>query len=249
VVNVAPSPASAYFPDLLPVPVDTQQGFAALVGRVGVRSAWPPGMAGEVRQEVAALLRPDWRGETPRGLTPQAVLRELRCLLAPEAIVTCDVGSHRQLTAQLWPAYWRRTFLTSNGLSSVGYALPAAIAAKLASPDRQVACLVGDGGLLMYPGELQTLARLGLRVLVVVWADFGSSSTKLEHEKAGYPTQGGTFGGEADFALLARSFGIWATTLESPEEIQPKLAAALAQPGPALVQVPIEYDVYRGMEL
>jgi len=249
VVNLAPSPANAYFPVLLPVPLDGDAALAPLVERLSVQSAWPPDVVARTRQAIAALLTPDWRGETPKGLTPQAVLRELRALLRSEAIVACDVGSHRQLTAQLWPAYWPKTFLTSNGLSSVGYALPAALAAKLACPDRQVACLIGDGGLLMFPGELQTLSRLGLGAVVVGWADFGSSSTKLEHEKAGYPTQGGTFGGEADFAALARSFGLWATTIERPEEIRAKLRMALAQPGPALVQVPVEYDVYRGMEL
>lgn len=249
VVNVAVRPESAYFPDLLPVPANGDTGIRPLVERVSVRSAWPADAVALARRAVASLLQPGWRGEAPRGLTPQAVLGELRALLRPEAIVACDVGSHRQLTAQIWPTYWPRTFLTSNGLSSVGYALPAALAAKLACPDRQVVCLVGDGGLLMFPGELQTLARLGLGVVVVVWADFGSSSTRLEHERSGYPAQGGTFGGDADFAVLARSFGVWATTIERPAEIGAKLRAALAQPGPALVQVPIEYDVYRGMEL
>ena len=249
VVNLAPAPESAYFPDLLPAQVDDHGGLAWVIERVDVHSSWPADAAARARQAIADLLAPDWRGGDTGRLTPQAVLRELRGLLRPDAIVTCDVGSHRLLTAQLWPAYWPKTFLTSNGLSSVGYALPAALAAKLVCPDRQVVCLVGDGGLLMYPGELQTLSRLGLAVLIVVWADFGSSSTKLEHEKAGYPAQGGTFGGEADFAALARSFGLWATTIAAPDAIGREVLAALAQPGPALVQVPIEYDVYRGMEL
>ena len=98
------------------------------------------------------------------------------------------------MAAQAWPSYWPRTFLTSNGLSSVGFALPAALAAKLECPDRQVVCLVGDGGLLAVLGDLQTLARLGLGGLVLVWADEGSSNTKLVHETAGY-SAGGTFTG------------------------------------------------------
>ena len=162
--------------------------------------------------------------------------------------MTCDVGSHRELAAQAWPSYWPRTFLTSNGLSSVGFALPAAMAAKLACPDRQVVCLVGDGGLLADLGELQTLARLGLGVLIVVWADEGSSNTRLEHQAAGYLTSGACTGA-VDFEAVARGLGLWAATLATRDRCSALLEAALAQPGPALVQVPLSYDVYTDMAL
>lgn len=248
VVAFGPVAASPYLPDCLDVRVTSYPALADALGRLDARRQWPADVADVARREVRRLLDPGWRGRRPRGIAPQDVLADLRRLLRRDAIVTCDVGSHRQLAAQAWPTYWPRTFLTSNGLSSVGFALPAALAAKLECPDRQVACLVGDGGLLAVLGDLQTLARLGLGVLVLVWADEGSSNTKLVHEAAGYPT-GGTFTGAVDFEAAARGLGLWSTTIASRDRAASALESALAQPGPALVQVPLTYDVYRDMEL
>ncbi len=248
VVAYGPVAASPYFPDCLDVRVTSYPALADAVGRLDARSRWPADAAAGTRQDVRRLLDPGWRGVRPSEVAPQEVLAELRRLLRRDAIVTCDVGSHRQLAAQAWPSYWPRTFLTSNGLSSVGFALPAALAAKLECPDRQVACLVGDGGLLAALGDLQTLVRLRLGVLLVVWADAGSSNTKLVHEAAGYPT-GGTFTGEVDFESVARSLGLWSATIGARRNVAPVLEAALAQHGPALVQVPLVYDVYRDMTM
>ncbi|HEX8958993.1 MAG TPA: thiamine pyrophosphate-binding protein [Solirubrobacterales bacterium] len=248
VVAIGPVAGTPYFPDCLDVRVTSYPSLVEALGGRGARGEWPAGTAAATRCEVRRLLDPGWRGSRPKGLAPQEVLAALRRALRRDAIVTCDVGSHRQLAAQAWPTYWPRTFLTSNGLSSVGFALPAALAAKLECPDRQVCCLVGDGGLLAALGDLQTLVRLRLGVLIVVWADEGSSNTKLVHEAAGYPT-GGTFTGAVDFEAVARSLGLWSATIGANDRSASVFEAALAQPGPALVQVPLAYDVYRDMEL
>ena len=95
------------------------------------------------------------------GLTSQQVLAALREALPEDALVSCDVGSNKSVSIQCWPAYAPRTFFVSNGLSSMGYGLPAAIGLKLAHPDTAVACVLGDGGFAMSLAELETAARLG----------------------------------------------------------------------------------------
>ncbi|MEA2662461.1 MAG: acetolactate synthase large subunit, partial [Chloroflexota bacterium] len=122
--------------------------------------------AGRFREEFRRFVRP-----ARDGLTSQAVLAALREALPEDALVSCDVGYNKSVSIQCWPAYAPRTFFVSNGLSTMGYGLPAAIGLKLAHPDRAVACIVGDGGFAMSVAELETAARLGLGLTVVVLAD------------------------------------------------------------------------------
>jgi len=77
-----------------------------------------------------------------------------RAALPEDALVSCDVGFNKSVSIQCWPAYAPRTFFVSNGLSSMGYGLPAAIGLKLAHPERAVACVLGDGGFAMSVAEL-----------------------------------------------------------------------------------------------
>ncbi len=121
------------------------------------------------------------------GLAAQQVLAELRAALPEDALLTCDVGYNKAVTGQCWPAYRPKTFFMSNGLSSMGYGLPAAIGLKLVHRDRPVACVLGDGGFAMVMAELETAARLGLAIIVVVLADNALSQIKAGQERKGYP--------------------------------------------------------------
>ena len=104
------------------------------------------------------------------------------------------------------PAYAPRTFFVSNGLSSMGYGLPAAIGLKLAHPERAVACVLGDGGFAMSVAELETAARLGLAFTVVILADEALQQIKAGQERKGFPVTGTTFGA-LDYRALATAFG------------------------------------------
>jgi acetolactate synthase-1/2/3 large subunit len=139
-------------------------------------------------------------------LTSQEVLAELRAKLPENALVTTDVGFNKAVSSQCWPAYRPRTFFVSNGLSSMGYGLPSALALKLQHPDRAVACVIGDGGFAMSMAELETGVRSGLGVLVVVLADDALSQIKAGQERKGYPVTGTTFG-SLDYVKLAAAFG------------------------------------------
>ncbi|HKC89751.1 MAG TPA: thiamine pyrophosphate-binding protein [Candidatus Limnocylindria bacterium] len=152
-----------------------------------------------------------------KGLTAQEVLRELRAALPEDALVTCDVGYNKAVSAQCWPAYRPRTFFVSNGLSSMGYGLPAALALKLADRARPVACVLGDGGFAMAMAEIETGTRLGLEVTVIVLVDDALSQIKAGQERRGYPITGTTFG-EIDYAKLGEAFGIDATIVSTVDE-------------------------------
>jgi len=152
-----------------------------------------------------------------RGLTAQDVLSELRVALPEDALVTCDVGYNKAVSAQCWPAHRPRTFFVSNGLSSMGYGLPAALALKLADRARPVACLLGDGGFAMAMAEIETGTRLGLGVRVIVLADDALSQIKAGQERKGYPITGTTFG-PMDYPKLGAAFGIEARTVSTVAE-------------------------------
>src|SRR5919197_335372 len=93
------------------------------------------------------------------GLSALAVTRRLRELFPPETILTTDVGSIKLIVSQAWRSTLPMTFLESNGLSAMGYGFPAAMAAKLAMPDRPVLCTMGDGGFAMVFADLETCVR------------------------------------------------------------------------------------------
>src|SRR5207244_1279144 len=170
------------------------------VGPIGeaidaIRSLCGSGTAKHARDEIRS-----WRDEfrafvSPRraGLTAQQVLAALRAALPRDAIATCDVGYNKAVTGQCWTAYTPKSFFMSNGLSSMGYGLPAAIGMKLLHRDRLVACVLGDGGFAMTMAELETAMRLELPVIVVVLADDALSQIKAGQERKGFPVVGTTF--------------------------------------------------------
>jgi acetolactate synthase-1/2/3 large subunit len=140
-------------------------------------------------------------------LTPQEVLAELRAALPEDALVTCDVGYNKAVTGQCLPMYQPKTFFMSNGLSSMGYGLAAALGLKLLHREREVACVLGDGGFAMLMAELETAVREKLGVTVVVLVDDALSQIKAAQERKGYPVTGTTFG-ELDYVALAKGFGV-----------------------------------------
>jgi acetolactate synthase-1/2/3 large subunit len=190
------------------------------------------------RDAFAARMRP-----TSARLTPQQVLAELRTALPEDALVTCDVGYNKAVSAQCWQTYRPRTFFLSNGLSSMGYGLPAAFALKMAEPARRVACVLGDGGFAMSMAEIETGVRLGLGVLVVVLVDDALSQIRAGQERKGYPVIGTTFG-SIDYSKLGAAFGIEATVVATADECRGAFRAPPTD-RPVLVAARIDPSAYR----
>ncbi|NOZ29956.1 MAG: thiamine pyrophosphate-binding protein [Chloroflexi bacterium] len=239
----APAIFAAEFPNEDP-PLPTE---IELIGNLGAtlealaaesysRSGWTP-------DEIAAA-RPPWPEHDMTPLQPSRLLRTAREALPDDAIVTCDVGSHKLLIGKLWPARMPNRFLVSNGLSIMGYALPAAIGAKIAEPETPVVCFTGDGGMGMVASELETAARLRLPVIVVVLADQAMSLIRLKQEAAGYEPVGTLFA-PVDWCAVARGFGARATVARTSEEVRVAIDAGLAADGPMLIEARIDASEYR----
>ena len=190
------------------------------------------------RDAFAARLRP-----SSARLTPQQVLAELRVALPEDAVVTCDVGYNKAVSAQCWQSYRPRTFFLSNGLSSMGYGLPAALALKMAEPARNVACVLGDGGFAMSMAELETGVRLGLGVLIVVLVDDALSQIRAGQERKGYPVIGTTFG-SIDYSKLGAAFGIEAKSVSTLAECRDAFRTPPTD-RPLLVAARIDPNAYR----
>ncbi len=205
--------------------------------------------AGEAKwdEDELARWREDFRAYVapPRaGLTAQQVLAELRAALPEDAIATCDVGYNKAVTGQCWTAYQPRTFFLSNGLSSMGYGLPAAIGLKLLHRDRSVACVVGDGGFAMTMAELETALRVETPVIVVVLADGALSQIRAGQERRGYPVTGTTFRG-LDYVSIARGFGATGVEARTQRECRDAFRAALIATTPTVIAAHVDASAYR----
>ena len=123
-----------------------------------------------------------------------------------DTILTTDVGPHKIMAGQGWTAITPRSVLIPNGLSAMGYGVPAAIAARLTRPDRPVLALVGDGGFAMAATEMRIASSLGLPVTVVVFADNSLNRIELRQQSVGYPPTATRMDG-MDLVALAEATG------------------------------------------
>jgi acetolactate synthase-1/2/3 large subunit len=237
--------AGAYTPELECVG-DINEILLALCEMDLGRGEWPESELGRFRDRMVEALRPSEELQT--GLSPYEVtqrLRELRLreLLPRDTIHVTDVGSVKFVTSQAWKTYEPLTFFTSNGLSSMGYGLPGAMAAKLLFPDRTVLCTTGDGGFGMTLSELETCARHGLGVIIVVYNDSGLSLIRVVQEYRGYPDYGVGFGA-VDFAVAAEAFGAWSARVETLEQLDTAVREGLEIRRPIVVDVRIDPAEY-----
>lgn len=181
------------------------------------------------------------KADTAFPVKPQRVLWDVREVMRPSDILLSDVGAHKMWISRYYQCDEPNTCLISNGFCSMGFALPGAIGAKIAYPDRRVLAINGDAGFMMNMQELETAARLGLNIVVMVWLDgeYGLIKWKQQNQ----------FGGRhsdlkftnPDFDHLAKAFGIWGQTITGPNQIKSALEEAFALKGPALIAVPVDY--------
>jgi acetolactate synthase-1/2/3 large subunit len=164
-------------------------------------------------------------------------------VLPRDTIATCDAGASRLLVVQKWQAYAARDFLTSNGLGSMGYAVPGALGARLAHPQRPIVAFSGDGGFLMAVAELQTAQREGLPIIVVVFDDAEIGLIRIKQEIKNIPLNGVKLGG-VDWEKLATAFGADAAVVATETALGDALVAALASARTTLIAARIDPSGY-----
>jgi len=218
------------------------------------------GDAGEILRVLAPAVpaddRMEWRAraETLRSrcghlpppvgnpFHPRTFIRHLSALAGPNAVVATDVGQHQMWVAQEYPFRRPRSLLTSGGLGTMGFGLPAAIGASLAKPGTRVVCVSGDGSFLMNIQELATLSELGLDVTVAVMNNRHLGLVRQQQELFyGGRTHASRFEAKPDFAAIARGFGITGYDLEGDPDPMSILETALSLPGPAVINVPVHH--------
>ena len=197
---------------------------------------WGDSRVREFRAKLAARKLPT---PQPGHLLPQQLLESMRRHLPEEALLAVDVGSHKIFGSLEWPTLAPNSFALSNGLSCMGFGLPAAIGTAMARPDEAAACLIGDGGLLMCLGELSVLARLDLPVTVVVAVDNAIDLIRSHQIRQGKKPFGTEFPAP-DFCRIAAAHGIPATRVTTPADCEEAMARAAAARKPYLIEAFID---------
>jgi acetolactate synthase-1/2/3 large subunit len=177
------------------------------------------------------------------GLAPSRVVEIVAERFAPVARVTVDAGAHMFPTLALWPVANPNDLLISNGLATMGFALPSAIGAALLDRGRPVVAMTGDGGLLMCVAELKTAAREKLPVRVIVFDDSSLSLIRIKQEERGYQPRGVDFG-RTDWRALGAAFGLPAFVADSDTSLQRALTESDQTVGPALIAATIDPSGY-----
>jgi acetolactate synthase-1/2/3 large subunit len=178
------------------------------------------------------------------GIGPQHVVLAARTAAPAGTIATIDAGAHMLATMPLWEVDGLDEALISSGLATMGFSLPAAIAASVERPDRQVICFTGDGGLGMTLAELETLSRLGTAVLVVVLNDSALSLIEIKQRPEGHGGKNAVRYRPTDFAGIAQSVGITSRRVGSRDELAGAFAEGLAANGPFLLDIDLDARGY-----
>jgi len=195
------------------------------------------------RQLVADLQR-EFPGVIPTEgdpLSHYGLINAVAACVDDSAIITTDVGQHQMWTAQAYPLNRPRQWLTSGGLGTMGFGLPAAVGAALANPDRKVICFSGDGSLMMNIQEMATAAENQLDVKIIL---MNNEALGLVHQQQSlFYKQGvfaATYPGMINFMQIAAGFGLHTCDLNAEEDAHAALQAAISRPGPALIHVRID---------
>ena len=173
---------------------------------------------------------------------PPRALWEIRQALAHDDVLISDVGLHKLWIGRMFPAYEPNTVLIANGLAGMGFAVPAAVAAKLVHPERSVVTVNGDGGFLMNCQELETAVRIGTPFVNVIWENSQYGSIVWKQDKK-FGRHFGTDFTNPDFVKLAEGFGMPAWRCDAADDFGERLRHALTLDVPSLIVLPIDYSI------
>ena len=226
-----------YVPD-----VELTGGIGTILTHLGnLVSAKPPARLAAPPYRELLRLALEQGSDDGFPVKPQRVLRDLREVMSADDVLISDVGAHKLWVSRLWPASQPNTVLISNGAAAMGFAVPAAIAAKLVLPrERHVVTISGDGGFLMNVQELETAKRLGLAIVNLVWTDSAFGVIEL-HQMRKFGRLAGTKFTNPDLVALAESFGLAGLRVESADDLVPTLRRAFELETSCVVEIPIDY--------
>jgi acetolactate synthase-1/2/3 large subunit len=218
------------------------------------RQALPPGggwglaewatRGASFKARARRLLTEASQGRGGGGIAPHRVVEIAREAFPRTTLLSVDSGIHASVAAIFWETYEPKGYLCSGGLDTMGYALPAALAAKLARPDRPVLALLGDGGFALSLPDILTAARLRLGITAVVFVDEWLGVTRALQERRRFAPTGAFLGG-LNLPGLAESFGVLGTAVEDEEALRSALKDAVGTSQPAIIAARVRAGGYR----
>ena len=221
-----------------------------------LREALPPGggwdlaawarQGGNFKARARSLLAEASIGRGQRGVPPHRVVEIARDVFPRQAVAAVDSGAHALAVAAFWDSYEPKGYLCSSGLVASGYALSAAIAAKLALPERPVLAFLGDGGFLRSLADLATAAWRRVPLVAIVFADAALGLSRIQQERRRYAPEGVSLG-TMDIPKLAEGLGALGTEVEDEEGLRSALEDALGATLPAVIAVRVRPTGYRRM--
>lgn len=233
---------------------NTDQVYASsceVVGAIGAALEWltdgwslpAKWSEAEVREHQSRLRRSYYEGRLSGRLNPSDVVDVARASSPRDTLVTTDVGSHKLLVGQGWTTYEPRTVLMTNGLSAMGFGVPAAVGAAIADRSRPVVSFVGDGGFAMSGTEVRLAASLGLPLTVVVFVDGSLNRIELKQMALGYPSVA-TRLGDTDVVGFAVAMGCEGARASTAEELASVMAGIGTRTHPLVVEARIDPAQY-----
>ncbi len=226
---------------------DVAVGLHADIGRcldalaAAVQRNHPPAPG---RERIRTLLTEELEGgrsDDRFPLAPARIVADTRTALARDDVVLVDTGALKMWMARLYPTYEPNTCLISNGLSTMAWTLPGAIAAKIARPEAHVLVATGDGAFLMNSQEIETALRIGTPMVILIWVDdaYGLISWKMDLE-IGHNVD--TRFGNPDFVAYAESFGAKGYRISAADQLLPTLRESLAANTVSVIACPVDYS-------
>tara|TARA_B100000029_G_scaffold58977_1_gene53135 strand:+ start:29417 stop:31054 length:1638 start_codon:yes stop_codon:yes gene_type:complete len=209
-------------------------------------SAWTCQEIADLKTRVDKIYHPP-NTSGPKGVSPYHLISMIQKVLPDDTIVTSDVGAHKNVMGQRWLAPKPNTFLTSNGLSSMGYGVGAAMGAATLFPQKPVVAVTGDGAFSMMVHELETINRTGIKPLIIVLRDASLAVIKIAQKARNLPNIGVDFA-PVDWSRVSEGFGISSETVESLDGTCKAISAWLINRDARVLIVNIDDNLYTGLK-
>ena len=235
-VDVIPAEVDEYYIPDIEVLGDIGTSLEGIAGQARAQQHFPAGLWQAIMDELS-----EYAYDTSFPLKPQRLVWDLQRVCAARSMVVCDVGAHKMWMARMYQPERPNTCIISNGFAAMGIAVPGAIAAKLAFPNRPVVAVTGDAGFMMNSQEIETALRAGTPIVIVIWNDNGYGLIAWHQLRRFGRTSYVDFR-NPDFVKYAESFGAKGYRVRAADELMPILKQAIADDTVVVVDCPVDYS-------
>ncbi len=257
-IDFTPAEVDTYYPPTIEIAADIEYTMYAILEEIEkirkqeekeeeiqrqcrILHSDPPELFKKIKTEIVWRLE-KYKNDISYPIKPEKLVLDVRDALDDSDLVISDVGVHKLWIAKIYNTYTPNTCIVPNGFCSMGFALPAAIAAQLVDPSHKIAAMCGDGGFLMNVQEIETAVRLRLPIIVIVWCDYdyGMISLKQIYE---FGRSAFTKFNNPNFVKLAESFGAIGYSVRSAQEFSKVLEKAkLSKSSPVIISIDVDYS-------